>query len=946
MKRKWMFLSVLIFTLMLFSLMLFGCSSDGDNPAIEEKEYTIMYSDGDSIHTLTVKYGELYTIEKPLPEKEGYVFAGLFDAEVGGSQYVTSTGISVSPFYDNKNIVLYPQFTASSFTITLDYGEASVTGSQTLTVQYGEQFPVLPVNLTVPDKFYMIFDGWYTASNCGGEQIADKTGFSTKKLDKSIADLADSNGNLTLYAGFRLQTYTVSFYEQGGASLIKKVEAEHGTEISAIMPATTAENKKILTWTSGNGSIYSETTVKSDISLYVLSYACNIVYDYAYDGKKETVTVANSNLYNLLQPVREGYSFIGWYNNNEQLPLTISINDDLQLTAKWKANNYLITYSVNNAEGTIEDTEIELTYGTSFNLAVPESNRTEYDFDGWYTQDGIGLTDSNGKSVSLWSIAEDTVIYAHWKLITYTVTLNANGGTNGGNSIVNRGSDFTVPISSKTGYTFGGWYDDTTGVKYTDSFIVTKNISMTAKWTAKTYIITLDTQGGTVSTDTVLVKYNSLYNLPVPSRGTDVFIGWFTLATGGTQLTTDTGSANNVWNKDENISVYAHWRQLRTINLDSASPYTITIGNEDGIVLKGTEGKTYTGFNVEICDSAIAAYIYLENANIVGNSPNGTIYSVNGNSRTVTIISTGTENAITGYSGADGINVYKLLINGSAPLTVIGGEGATANTAGGNGSDGGAGIRAQFLDIQINSELTVKGGNGGNGADGLSGINYTTTAADGKDGADGGKGNSGGIGGNGSHAIIAYSIEISGNSTKANFVGGNGGNGGFGGDGGQGQRGGYVGPAFVYGNTRKSGIGGEGGTGGNGGKGGNAVYVESSFVLSSGNCSLTGGTGGTGGNGGNGGKGGKGAENGWNAAGKGKGANGGNGGNGGDGGNAGLSCNKTITKASIAILKQINGSLGCYGLGGEGGAGGEGCTTSQAQGYSGNSGDNGQGSQP
>ncbi len=83
-----------------------------NNPPAAQKEvlsYTIMYSNGEDVHTLTVKTGELWYIQE-IPTKSGYTFKGYFDAEEGGTQYTTADGVCLSAFYETEHLVLYPQF--------------------------------------------------------------------------------------------------------------------------------------------------------------------------------------------------------------------------------------------------------------------------------------------------------------------------------------------------------------------------------------------------------------------------------------------------------------------------------------------------------------------------------------------------------------------------------------------------------------------------------------------------------------------------------------------------------------------------------------------------------------------------------------------------------------------------------------------------------------------
>lgn len=70
---------------LLFTFMLSGCEMF-ENWFKDEEEpvYTVMYTDGAKTYTIEVKNGDVYSIEKPLPSKQGYDFIGLYDAEIGG----------------------------------------------------------------------------------------------------------------------------------------------------------------------------------------------------------------------------------------------------------------------------------------------------------------------------------------------------------------------------------------------------------------------------------------------------------------------------------------------------------------------------------------------------------------------------------------------------------------------------------------------------------------------------------------------------------------------------------------------------------------------------------------------------------------------------------------------------------------------------------------------
>ena len=108
-----------------------------------------------------------------------------------------------------------------------------------------------------------------------------------------------------------------------------------------------------------------------------------------------------------------------------------------------------------------------------------------------------------------------------------TITLNPNGGALPEYSLV---AGAALPIPTKTGYTFAGWYenqefsgDPVTDVP-TDS---TKNLNFYAKWTANTYTVIFDANGGSVNPTSAVTVAGKLTSLPTPTYDGYDFIGWY-----------------------------------------------------------------------------------------------------------------------------------------------------------------------------------------------------------------------------------------------------------------------------------------------------------------------------------------------------------------------------------------------------------------------------------
>ena len=151
---------------------------------------------------------------------------------------------------------------------------------------------------------------------------------------------------------------------------------------------------------------------------------------------------------------------------------------------------YTLEYDENGGSGEMESQTVN--EGASVTV---KSNAftapTGYSFKEWNTNaKGSGTKYNAGQSVTM---NADLTLYAVWSPKSYTVTLNANGGT-GGTTSVQAVFDEPMPnitIPSRSGYTFTGYYD-TAGKQYYDangsscnSWITPSNATLTAAWEEK-----------------------------------------------------------------------------------------------------------------------------------------------------------------------------------------------------------------------------------------------------------------------------------------------------------------------------------------------------------------------------------------------------------------------------------------------------------------------------
>lgn len=198
-------ISLLLALVFVFLFTLTGCDMpwDKDDIPAEPTIWTIQYTDDEGTHQLKVEDGMPFSIES-IPEREGYDFLGLFDAEVGGTQYVSASGASLSTYTDKRNMVLFPQFRAKKYTLQLNYGKAPDAGIDRVEVSYDGEIQGLPEDFYVDGSEFL---GWYNTQDASGTKFTNGA-----VMNKTLAALADENDRIALHAIFNMAKYTVRFY--------------------------------------------------------------------------------------------------------------------------------------------------------------------------------------------------------------------------------------------------------------------------------------------------------------------------------------------------------------------------------------------------------------------------------------------------------------------------------------------------------------------------------------------------------------------------------------------------------------------------------------------------------------------------------------------------------------------------------------------------------------
>ena len=255
--------------------------------------------------------------------------------------------------------------------------------------------------------------------------------------------------------------------------------------------------------------------------------------------------------------------------------------ENITVKAQWEINQYAITFDTN---GGSEIAPITQDYGTA--IAAPaDPTRKGYTFKGW------------DKEIPKTMPAENMTVKAQWEINQYTITFDANGGSEIAPITQDYGTAITAPADpTRKGYTFKGWD------KEIPETMPAENITVKAQWEINQYTIAFDTNGGSEIAP-ITQDYGTEITAPDnPTREGYTFIGW------------DRDIPEIM--PAENITVTAQWEINRyTITFDTAggseiAPITQDYGTNITAPADPTrEGYTFIGWDKEIPETMPAENI-------------------------------------------------------------------------------------------------------------------------------------------------------------------------------------------------------------------------------------------------------------------------------------------------------------------------------------------------
>ena len=550
----------------------------------DAKEYNLIYMvDGVEYKKVPVKFGSTITPEA-FPTKVGYTFSGW--GEIPATMPTSDVTVN-GTFAINKYTFTFDADGGSEVAgITQDYNSAITAPTAPTKTGYTFAGWVPAIPETVPAE-NMSFKAQWTINQYTLTFDADngteatvitqdfntkfetpaaptKTGYTFAGWDSEVPETIPAE-NKSFKALWTINQYTFTFDADGGSD-VAAITQNYGTKIET--PA--APTKTGYTFAGWVPAIPE--TVPAENMSFKAQWTIN-QYSLTFDAGNGTEATVITQDYGTkfdtpADPTREGYTFAGW---DMDIPETIPA-ENMSFTAKWIANQYTLTF---DSDGGSDVAAITQDYGTKIETPAAPT-KTGYTFAGWDNEIPETMP------------AESMSFKAQWTINQYTLTFNADNGTEDVEITQDYGTKFDTPADpTREGYTFAGWDMDI------PETIPAEDMSFTAKWIANQYTLTFDADGGS-DVAAITQDYGTKIETPAaPTKTGYTFAGW-------DNEIPETMPA-------ESMSFKAQW----TIN-----QYTLTFnadnGTEDVEITQdyGTkfdtpadptrEGYTFAGWNMDI----------------------------------------------------------------------------------------------------------------------------------------------------------------------------------------------------------------------------------------------------------------------------------------------------------------------------------------------------------
>ena len=365
-----------------------------------------------------------------------------------------------------------PTYTLSSNTLTIKYNNANINGEAKYyfksTVKGTSNINVKRCtlsnniftcdgNTTTIEKYT-----WYQSSS---NQI--NISYTTTGKVKVTARTVDKSNNYNESTkDFTINKYTITFIKEpadkiGGeaSNITKSCYAISGQSCSITSPDIEKKGYAIIGWNTNKNAttsiwnINTSKSISSSATYYpiIKPYLVTIKFSTNNGTLTSSTTTSKNNVYK-------------WRENNGIIERTAANG------STYSSNFFTLNYDSSTASDGLPN------YNNSKYLNITKTGYSVVSGKEWKCKSGCttsGKTYDQSVAYKASDFCDATnkdctvVLGVNWKVNTYTITYNANGGAGSmGNTVVNYGTNTAIRSNTftKTGYTFAGWTTRTDGV--------------------------------------------------------------------------------------------------------------------------------------------------------------------------------------------------------------------------------------------------------------------------------------------------------------------------------------------------------------------------------------------------------------------------------------------------------------------------------------------------
>ena len=644
------------------------------------------------------------TIPSNIPTRSGYTFVSWNTSSTGsGTSYDPGDSCGVNQTNSSLKLAtktlyaIWKQNVSAEYKVTLYFDDnttstvsnmpstTSVSSKYVMTTTNGWMLSVtIPSN--VPTRSGYTFLSWNTNSSGTGSNYDPGDRFSISQSSISI-----KTASATLYAKWQANTYTISFFSNGGSGSMTNKTIQIGSDWFSVGHSFYRTGYEFIGWTiSGmDNSVHYYGTSSTNYTTTTYTSITHTVLGVAY---YKNLRSSSGTVYFYARWAR--YAIINYeFNGSENPKLSITNTNN---TADYIENNNAspgvsayVYWEYDNTGGVVVRLSLSISSSNNFLMQIYIGT--------------VFIGESSNKTLSFEWTTSSNLSYTVKVYQKYTVSYNTGGGSVSPSSkeVTYLSTYGDLPTASKPGYNFAGWWTSSSGgsqVLSTSTVNTASNHSIYAHWNANVFTVDINilnpngVQDNASGTMTVYYSYsgNTYNNVADQPESSCAYLGTIVISniqpTAGyylssvicgkgkitqsgstyTYTATMTSSPSGSW--DDTISIYMAWNEfpveIKIVNMygEENGEY----GNENGTMdllysdgvsvsnakseynLSGSPKKLRSGWTIKISNIIPASSFQLKSVSadrgsLVDNKDGSYTFTVNygtspnGTTATITI---------------------------------------------------------------------------------------------------------------------------------------------------------------------------------------------------------------------------------------------------------------------------------------------------------------------